>query len=226
MKKYLPCFLKQEITLTEQHIRWPPTSVDLCTSNELKLFPIRMLLDNRQRFKNVIFAAYNTKGVVNPAFGGSREVLIDMPPRHEGDVKIDMDGSPSVRPPSHKGDVKIDMGGHPVINPPSSKGDVKLDMDWDPSLDTNLTDGNPPDLTIPEGKPPGVDLPESKLSASGLSGGSLPGADADVIIQRPAKPTFNVDGPKNMVSKCYNPVYSFVSSSSWLSKLSSDYITL
>ena len=149
-----------------------------------------------------------------------------MPPRHEGEVKIDMDGSPSIRPPSHNGDIQIDMGGHRVIKPPSSKGDVKLDMDWDPSLDTNLTDGDPPDLTLPEGKPPGVDLPESKLSASGLSGGSLPGADADVIIQSPAKPKFNVDGPKNMVSKCYNPAYSFVSSSSWLSKLSSDYITL
>ena len=136
-----------------------------------------------------------------------------MPPHHEGGFKLDMDGSPSIKPPSHKGDVKIDMSGHPGIEPPSGKGDVKIDMDWDPSLDKNLADGNPPDLNLPEEKRPSVDLPESRLSASGLSGGSLPGADADVVIQSPAKPSVNVEGPKNLVSKCYNPECSFVSSS-------------
>ena len=149
-----------------------------------------------------------------------------MPPRHEGEFKIDMDGSPSMKPASHKGDVKIDMSGHPGIKPPASKGDVKLDMDWDPSLDKNLTDGNPPDLDLPEGKLPRVDFPESKLSASGLSGGGLPGADADVIIQGPAKPTFNVDGSNSLVSKCYNLEYSFVSSSSWFLNLQTDNILL
>lgn len=151
-----------------------------------------------------------------------------MPPKHD-EFKIDMDGNPSIKPPSHKGDIKIDMSGHPGIKPPSSKGDVKLDMDWDPSLDTNLTNGNAPDLNLPEGKLPDVDLPKSELSANGLSGGSLPGADADVIIQSPAKPTFNVDGSTNLVSKCcqcYNQEYSFVSSSSWLSNLSLDYTIL
>lgn len=130
-----------------------------------------------------------------------------MPPRHEGEFKIDMDGSPSIKPPSPKGDVKIDMGGHSGIKSPFGKGDVKLDMDWDPSLDKNLPDGTPPELTLSGGRPPGVDLPESGLSASGLSGASLPGADADVIIQSPAKPTFNVDGPNNSVSKCYRTLF-------------------
>jgi len=133
-----------------------------------------------------------------------------MPPHHEGEFKIDMDGSPSIKPLSHKGDVKVDMSGHPGIKPPSRKGDVKIDMDWDPSLDKNLTGGNRPDLNLPEGTHPGVDLPENELSASGLSGGSLPGADANVVIKSPAKPTFNVDGPKNLVSKCYNREYALL----------------
>jgi len=133
-----------------------------------------------------------------------------MPPHHEGEFKIDMDGSPSMKRPSHKGDVKVDVSGHSGIKAPSGKGDVKIDMDLDPSLDKNLTDGNRPDLNLPEGKRPGIELPESELSASGLSGRSLPGVDADVVIQSPAKPTFNVDGPKNLVSKCYNLEYSFV----------------
>ena len=131
-----------------------------------------------------------------------------MPPHHEGEFKIDMDGRPSIKPPSHKGDVKIDMSGHPGIKPSSRKEDVKLDMDWDPSLNTNITNENPPDLKLPEGKLPDVDLPERELSVNGFSGGSLPGADADVIIQSPTKPTFNVDGSTNLVSKCcqcYNP---------------------
>ncbi|KAJ7360126.1 Protein lin-7 C [Desmophyllum pertusum] len=144
-------------------------------------------------------AAYNTKGVINPAFGDSREVLIDMPnSHHDGEVKIDMDGGPSFKPPAHKGDVKIDMGGDPVIKPPTGEGDVHLDMDWDPPLDMNLSDGNRPDLTLPDGKPPGIDLPDGTLSGSGFPSGSLPGADADVVINGPSKPTFNVDGPKNM----------------------------
>jgi len=139
-----------------------------------------------------------------------------MPPHHEGEFKIDIDGSPSMKRPSHKGDVKVDKSGYPGIKPPSGKGDVKIDMDWDPSLDKNLTDGNRPDLNLPGGKRPSIDLPDSELSATGFSGRSLPGADADVVIQSPAKHTFNVDGPKNLVRKCYNSEYSFVSSSSWL----------
>ena len=172
----------------------------MCISNDLQR--ICKELDNNTELKRFIFAAYNTKGVVNPAFGGSREVLIDMPPRPDGEVKLDMDGSPSIKPLTRKGDVKIDMGGDPVINPPGSKGDVHLDMDWDNRpLDMDLSDGNHPDVALPEGTLSGVDLPDSKLSGSGFSGGSLPGADADIVIKGPSKPTFNLEGTKDMVSK-------------------------
>lgn len=125
-----------------------------------------------------------------------------MPPRHDGEVKIDMDGSPSIRPLSHKGDVKINMGGDADVQLPSRKGDAQLDMDFDHGpLDMSLSDGSHPDVSLPEGKLSDLDLPGSKLSRSGFSGGHLPGADADVHIESPSKPTFNLEGPTNMVCK-------------------------
>lgn len=138
------------------------------------------------------FAAYNTSGVVNPAFDGSREILIDMPPSNKGEVKIDMDGDPSVKPPTYNGDVKIDMDGDTGIKTPSGTRDVKLDMDWDPTL----PDGNRPELSLPGVSRPSLDLPDHKSSRS-----NLPGADADVVIKGPAKPTFDEEGATNLVSK-------------------------
>ena len=129
--------------------------------------------------------------MVNPAFGVGREVLIDMPPGHKGEVKIDLDGDPSIKPPAHNGDVKIDMDGGSDIKTPSGTGDVRLDMDLDHRHDVDFPGGNRPELNLPD-----VDL-----SADRPSGRSLPGAEANVVIKGPSKPKFDVAEPSlNLVS--------------------------
>ena len=120
-----------------------------------------------------------------------------MPPGNKGEVKIDVDGDPSVKPPSYNRDVKIDMDGKSDIKTPSGGGDFRLDMDWDPRLDVTAPDEenrsklNPPSISGTALDLPDVDKP---------SGGSLPGTDANVVIKGPSTPKLDVSGIGDLVS--------------------------
>ncbi|XP_022800460.1 neuroblast differentiation-associated protein AHNAK-like [Stylophora pistillata] len=142
-------------------------------------------------------AAYNTKGVVNPAFGGQREVLIDMPSKEDGEVKIDMDGDSRFELPSSKErEVKIDMGEGPQKEIPTTKGDINLDMDID--LGMNVSNEGSPKMSSRDAELPDVEFHHNKPSGIGFPGGDVPGADTDFVFEGSSTPTFDVYGPKNM----------------------------
>lgn len=139
--------------------------------------------------------AYNTRGVVNPAFGGQREVLIEMPSRDDGEVKIDMDGDGKLKLPScNEGEVKIDMGGDPDKETPT----VNLDMDTD--LGMNVANGSSLKMSPRDAQLSDVEFQHNKPSGTGFPGGNIPGSDVDIAFEGSSKPTFNVDAPRNMVS--------------------------
>lgn len=126
-----------------------------------------------------------------------------MPPGNKGEVKIYMDGEPSIKPPTNNGDVKIDMDGKPDIKTPSGTKDVKLDVSLDHRGDVNLPDGNHPQVSLPNVSGPSVDLPDGRPS------GTLPGADANVVIRSPGKPDIDGAGPSSLVSRYYNSIFLF-----------------
>ena len=123
-----------------------------------------------------------------------------MPPGGKDEVKIDMDGDPSIKPPSYNGDVRIDMEGKSDIKTPSGSGDVKLDMDWDPRVDVTAPDAeNRPKQNLPSTSVAAVDLPGVDLKPSE---GRLPGADANVVINGLSEPELDVTGAEDLVSRC------------------------
>lgn len=139
--------------------------------------------------------AYNTRGVVNPAFGGQREVLIEMPSRDDGEVKIDMDGDGKFKLPScNEGEVKIDMGGDPDKETPT----VNLDMDTD--LGMNVANGSSLKMSPRDAQLSDVEFQHNKPSGTGFPGGNIPGSDVDIAFEGSSEPTFNVYAPRNMVS--------------------------
>ncbi|XP_068731290.1 neuroblast differentiation-associated protein AHNAK-like [Montipora capricornis] len=122
--------------------------------------------------------AYNTSGVVNPAFSHSRDVVLDIPPGDDGEVKIDMDGGASIKPPDYNKNVNIGGEGESRIRKPSGSSDVKLDMDWDSRHDDVLPSTSGHALDLPGIKPPG-------------SGSGLQGADVDVTVMGASYPKYD-----------------------------------